>query len=112
MAYRKRRIFMRYMLGCLSLLIASVICINAQTVDTAILGTVLDSAGAPMSGATVTILQPATGLSRESKTSPEGTVFRLLLPLASSSEGSVSESRKEGKAGRSPLARTEQSPSE
>ena len=46
------------------------------------------------------------------KTSPEGTVFRLLLPLASSSEGSVSESRKEGKAGRPPLARTEQSPSE
>ena len=54
---------MRYLLGSLSLLIASVLYINAQTVDTAILGTVLDPAGAPVSGATVTILQPTTGLS-------------------------------------------------
>lgn len=40
------------------------------------------------------------------KTSPEGTVFRLLLPLTSSSETG------DGKAGRTPLARTEQSQSE
>ncbi len=45
------------------------------------------------------------------KTSPEGTVFCLLLPLASSSEG-VPESRQEGRPGRPPLARTEQSQSE
>src|SRR5213593_2095133 len=51
----KRRLSMRYLLGSLSLLIASVLYINAQTVDTAILGTVLDPAGAPVSGATVTI---------------------------------------------------------
>ena len=41
------------------------------------------------------------------KTSAEGTVFRLLLPLASSSEPG-----QEGKPGRTPLARTEQSQSE
>jgi signal transduction histidine kinase len=40
------------------------------------------------------------------KTSAEGTVFRLLLPLVSSFE-SVAEGREEGKPGRSPLARTE-----
>ena len=41
------------------------------------------------------------------KTSAEGTVFRLLLPLASSSEPG-----QEGRPGRTPLARTEQSQSE
>jgi signal transduction histidine kinase len=41
------------------------------------------------------------------KTSSDGTVFRLLLPLASSSE-----TRADGKPGRAPVARTEQSQSE
>ena len=41
------------------------------------------------------------------KTSAEGTVFRLLLPLASSAEA-----RQQGSAGRTPMARTEQSQSE
>jgi signal transduction histidine kinase len=41
------------------------------------------------------------------KTSAEGTVFRLMLPLASSSK-----SHETGRPGRTPLARTEQSPSE
>ena len=41
------------------------------------------------------------------KTSAEGTVFRLLLPLAASSAPG-----QEGKPGRAPLARTEQSQSE
>jgi signal transduction histidine kinase len=40
------------------------------------------------------------------KTSSEGTVFRLLLPLVSSFE-TVAEGREEGKPGRPPLARTE-----
>jgi signal transduction histidine kinase len=40
------------------------------------------------------------------KTSADGTVFRLLLPLVSSFE-SVAEGREEGKPGRPPLARTE-----
>ncbi len=72
---------MRYLLGSISLLIASVLYINAQTVDTAILGTVLDPQGAPVSGATVTILQPTTGLSRVSVTSQEGTYeSRYLVP--------------------------------
>ena len=43
------------------------------------------------------------------KTSPEGTVFRLLLPLASSSDERTSENRKDGKPGRPPMARTEHS---
>ncbi|MGZ4731384.1 MAG: ATP-binding protein [Terriglobales bacterium] len=41
------------------------------------------------------------------KTSAEGTVFRLLLPLASSAE-----TGHQGRAGRTPMARTEQSQSE
>ena len=57
------------------------------------------------------IVQDHGGDVRVEKTSPEGTVFRLLLPLASSSE-SVSESREEGKLGRLPLAPTERSQSE
>jgi signal transduction histidine kinase len=40
------------------------------------------------------------------KTSSEGTIFRLMLPLVSSF-ASVPESREEGKPGRPPLARTE-----
>ena len=72
---------MCYLLGSLALLIASVFYINAQTVDTAILGTVLDPAGAPVSGATVTILQPTTGFSHGSVTSQEGTYeARYLVP--------------------------------
>jgi signal transduction histidine kinase len=45
------------------------------------------------------------------KTSSEGTVFRLLLPLTASSENAPA-GRERGKNGRTPLARTEQSQSE
>src|SRR5206468_10030752 len=80
-SFVKGRISMRYLLGGLSLLIASVLYINAQTVDTAILGTVLDPSGAPVSGATVTIVQPTTGFSHGSVTSQEGTYeARYLVP--------------------------------
>jgi outer membrane receptor protein involved in Fe transport len=53
----------------------------AQTVDTAILGTVTDSAGAVITGGTVTLTQAAKGLSRTARTGADGTYeFRYLLP--------------------------------
>jgi outer membrane receptor protein involved in Fe transport len=53
----------------------------AQTVDTAILGTVTDSAGAVITGGTVTLTQAAKGLSRTVRTGADGTYeFRYLLP--------------------------------
>ncbi len=72
---------MRYLL-CLFLLAATCVSpVHAQTVDTAILGTVLDNSGAPVSGAALTILQPSTGLSRTATTSPDGTYeIRYLVP--------------------------------
>src|SRR5262249_2970482 len=55
--------------------------ISAQTADTGILGTVADASGAIVSGATVTITQPATGLSRAVVTNGEGYYeVRYLLP--------------------------------
>jgi signal transduction histidine kinase len=53
------------------------------------------------------IVQDHGGEVTVEKTSAEGTVFRLMLPLAS-----PSESHETGKPGRTPLARTEQSPSD
>jgi hypothetical protein len=38
--------------------------VQAQTIDTGILGTVSDASGAVVVGATVTISQPATGFAR------------------------------------------------
>jgi len=53
----------------------------AQTVDTAILGIVTDSAQAGVPGATVVISQPAKGLSRTVNTSPGGLYeLRYLVP--------------------------------
>jgi hypothetical protein len=62
---------MRYVLGLVLLAVISLSPLGAQTVDTAMLGTVMDPGGASVSGATVTILQPSTGLSRTATTSPE-----------------------------------------
>jgi nitrogen-specific signal transduction histidine kinase len=53
------------------------------------------------------IIQDHGGDVTVEKTSSDGTVFRLLLPLVSSSEN-----EKEDKSGRPPLARTEKSQSE
>jgi outer membrane receptor protein involved in Fe transport len=53
----------------------------AQTLDTGILGTVTDQGGAAIGAATVTITQPATGLSRSVTTGPEGNYeVRYLTP--------------------------------
>jgi hypothetical protein len=53
----------------------------AQTLDTGILGTVTDQGGAVIGSATVTITQPATGLTRSVTTGPEGNYeVRYLTP--------------------------------
>src|SRR5438552_12255782 len=55
--------------------------IGAQTLDTAILGIVSDPSGALVSGAAVTITQPATGLSHAVTTGLDGKYeVRYLLP--------------------------------
>ncbi len=54
---------------------------EAQTLDTGILGVVTDQGGAVVGNATVTITQPATGLSRSVTTGPEGNYeVRYLTP--------------------------------
>lgn len=55
--------------------------VYAQTLDTAVLGTVADPAGAVVAGASVTISQSATGYTRTIQTGGEGTYeVRYLLP--------------------------------
>ena len=55
--------------------------LSAQTLDTAILGTITDQSGAVVATAAVTIAQPATGQSRLIKTTPDGKYeVRYLLP--------------------------------
>jgi hypothetical protein len=77
----KKETHMRYLISSVFLALAWVSSVQAQTVDTAVLGTVLDPGGAPVSGAAVTILQPSTGLSRTSMTSTDGTYeIRYLVP--------------------------------
>jgi hypothetical protein len=53
----------------------------AQTVDTAILGTVTDSSGAVVPGATVTVLSSATGVAKAAATNAQGEFeVRYLTP--------------------------------
>jgi len=53
----------------------------SQTLDTGILGTISDPQGALISGAEVTIANPATGVSRSVKTGPDGKYeVRYLVP--------------------------------
>lgn len=55
--------------------------LGGQSVDTAILGAVTDSAGAVVPGGAVTLTQAVNGLSRTAKTGADGTYeFRYLLP--------------------------------
>src|SRR5712692_4135650 len=55
--------------------------LGAQTLDTGILGVVADPTGAVVSGATVTITQPATGLTRSVTTADDGKYdVRYLVP--------------------------------
>src|SRR5438874_12741886 len=52
-----------------------------QTVDTAILGTVVDSGGGAVANATVTVTQSGTALSKLAHTGADGAYeFRYLLP--------------------------------
>src|SRR3984893_14194896 len=72
---------MRSLICLVLLALAWISPVPAQTVDTAILGTVLDPGAAPVSGATLTIAQPSTGLSHTATTSPDGTYeVRYLVP--------------------------------
>lgn len=72
---------MRCLLGSALLLIASAFYINAQTVDTAILGTVSDSGGAVVPKVAVTITQSTTGVSHATVSSDGGTYeVRYLVP--------------------------------
>ena len=65
----------------LTALIALETPVAAQTVDTVILGTITDSAGAVITGGTVTLTQAAKGLSRTARTGADGAYeFRYLLP--------------------------------
>src|SRR5882762_4331672 len=76
----KERVMRRFLITLL-VLIASSIGVHAQTVDTAILGTVTDPGGAAIANATVVITQPATGFSRTAATGEGGTYeIRYLVP--------------------------------
>jgi hypothetical protein len=64
-------------------LAGSIAPLQAQSADTAILGTVKDATGAVVPGAVVTVTHPATGISREIKSSAEGLYeVRYLQPGA------------------------------
>src|SRR5215467_11498777 len=55
--------------------------LRGQTLDTGILGSVLDTTGATVAGASVIIAQPATGLLRQITTGPDGKYeVRYLVP--------------------------------
>src|SRR5215471_14556242 len=72
---------MRYLLCLVLTIVACGFPMHAQTVDTAVLGTVVDPGGAQVAGATVTVTQPSTGLSHSATTSADGTFeIRYLVP--------------------------------
>jgi outer membrane receptor protein involved in Fe transport len=60
---------------------AGILGLTAQTLDTGILGTIVDPGGGSISGASVTISSPATGFSRVVKTAADGKYeVRYLVP--------------------------------
>jgi len=59
-----------FLLALLFLILPVVL--SAQSVDTAIVGTITDSSGAVLPGATVTVLSPATGIEKKVTSSPSG----------------------------------------
>jgi hypothetical protein len=68
-------------LALVAFIASAQISLVAQTVDTAILGIVLDSAGGAVANATVTVTQSATGLVKTAQTRADGSYeFRYLLP--------------------------------
>jgi len=71
--------FHQYIQACAAL--ACLLSAPAQTLDTGILGTITDPAGAVVAGATVVIENPATGQRRTVKTSSDGKYeVRYLVP--------------------------------
>jgi outer membrane receptor protein involved in Fe transport len=78
---RSRGQLIRAMLALVAFVVFAPISLVAQTADTAILGTVLDSAGGAVANATVTLTQSATGLVKTAQTRADGSYeFRYLLP--------------------------------
>src|SRR5215510_1157808 len=74
--------------------------VPAQTLDTGILGTVSDPAGAVVSGATVKITASATGLTRSVTTAPDGKYeVRYLAPGEYTVEVQASGFRAERRTG-------------
>src|SRR5262249_23182267 len=96
----KKETHMRY-LSCLVLLVAAgVSAMHGQSVDTAILGSVLDSNGGAVSGATVKITHVATGLSHSVVSSAEGAYeIRYVLPGEYTVEVGLSGFRGERRTG-------------
>ena len=91
---------MRKLICCLFLLVAATFTMSAQTVDTAILGTVTDSGGAVIPKATITIVQPASGLTHTAATGTEGTYeVRYLVPGEYSVEAQATGFRAERRTG-------------
>ncbi len=86
--------------GKLLLALLSIATLGAQTLDTAILGTVSDPAGARIANAVVTITNPATGLTRTVKTNADGTYeVRYLVPGTYSVESQAAGFRTERRTG-------------
>ena len=78
---------LRAVLGCAFLLFSVTALTWSQSVDTALLGTVTDSAGGAVAAADVTVIQTATGVTHSAKTSSSGNYeVRYLLPGAYSIE--------------------------
>jgi outer membrane receptor protein involved in Fe transport len=72
---------MRLRLLAAAVLVACAVSLKAQTVDTAVLGTVNDPGQAAIPNAEVIIAQPATGLTRTVKTNADGIFeLRYLVP--------------------------------
>src|SRR5262245_10405944 len=77
--HRLTRVFIRLLASLLILVCASAA--HAQSASGTIEGTIVDQSNALMPGVTVTIVQPATGVSRNVVTDESG-VFRFpLLPV-------------------------------
>jgi outer membrane receptor protein involved in Fe transport len=72
---------MRHLFCLVVLVVASATALHGQSVDTAILGSVQDANGGGISGATVTVTLPTTGLTHTVVTSPDGAYeIRYLIP--------------------------------
>ena len=63
------------------LMLAMPVASNAQETSSAVTGTITDQGGAPVSGATVTVSDPSTGLSRTTTTNADGEYTVRNLPV-------------------------------